>query len=80
MLYDDGFNIKGPEPDDYTKMLSIPARERCHPCEGLGLVRWRTSNSGNDWMRCWFCKGTGRAPKGVPTVGDYVRPTETNLE
>jgi excinuclease UvrABC ATPase subunit len=55
-------DLPGPEPQDYTKMFSIPLEERCDACEGMGLVRWRHSMNGLDWMKCWICHGSGRAP------------------
>jgi len=60
--------LPAPEPYDYTRMFAIPLEERCDACEGLGKVRFRHSMYGNDWMKCWFCQGTGVAPPGVPTV------------
>lgn len=52
-----------PTNSDYARMVTIPKDERCHKCDGLGVIRRRYSSpgsTGKDWAKCFFCGGKGK--------------------
>ena len=57
-LFDTG-NRDAPSRWAYEHRESIREDQRCDVCEGLGVVRWRHSQVGNDWRTCFACRGTG---------------------
>jgi DnaJ-class molecular chaperone len=63
---------EAPDLAAYKRRGTIPKKEQCEPCDGLGLVRWRHSHYGKDWMTCWYCDGTGRK-KEVKEIKKNVR-------
>jgi len=58
-LFDTG-DRKGLTAGHFKQQASIPEKDRCPHCEGLGLVRWRNSMLGPDYRVCFWCQGNGK--------------------
>lgn len=63
-LFDTG-DREGLTTAHFKQQASIPKKDRCLHCEGLGLVRWRNSYFGPDYKVCFWCSGNGKINKAL---------------